>query len=51
MSLCSTAGAAGTAVLLDPQGLVLSVVPAPGASLPGENVSGPWVADSEQQAI
>lgn len=51
VSLCSTVGAAGTGVLLDPQGLALVVVPTPGASLPGEKVSGPWLMVPEQRNI
>lgn len=51
VSLCSTVGAAGTGVLLDPQGLVLAAVPTPGASLPGENVSGPWLMEPKQWTI
>lgn len=49
MSLCSTVGAAGTGVLLDPQGLVLAAVPTAGASFPGEKVSGPWVMEPGQR--
>lgn len=50
MSLCSTVGAAGTGVLLDPQGLVLAAVPAACASFPGEKVSGPWVTEPWQRS-
>lgn len=49
VSLCSTAGAAGTGVLLDPLGLVLAAVPAPDAALPGEKVSEPWVMEPGQR--
>lgn len=48
VSLCSTVGAAGTGVLFDPQGLVLAAVPTPGASVPGEKGSGPWVMEPGQ---
>lgn len=51
VSLCSTVGAAGRGALFDPQGLVLAAVPTAGASLPGENVSGPWLMDPKQWTI
>lgn len=48
VSLCSTGGAAGTGVLLDPQGLALAGVPTSGASLRGEKVPGPWVIEPKR---
>ena len=51
VSLCSSVGAAGAGVLMEPQGLVFAAVPTPGASLPGERVSGPWLMEPKQQNI
>lgn len=42
-------GAAGTGVLLDPQGLVLATAPTAGASVLGEKVSAPWAMEPGQR--